>query len=94
MVGYDDKSPTDEKGMAISSGRSMDGNDGEGETHMTKAKWLACFALGLSYTTSFQQGACLGSIVKSIDEALGEHLEDCSCQILMPLQVPKNTTTG
>jgi len=43
----------------------------EPEAHMTKAKWLACFALGLSYTTAFQQGACLGAIVKSIDEALG-----------------------
>jgi hypothetical protein len=43
----------------------------QGEAHMTKAKWLACFALGLSYTTAFQQGACLGAIVKSIDEALG-----------------------
>jgi hypothetical protein len=44
----------------------------EGEAGMTKAKWLACFALGLSYTTAFQQGACLGAIVKSIDEALGK----------------------
>jgi hypothetical protein len=43
----------------------------EGESGMTRAKWLACFALGLSYTTAFQQGACLGAIVKSIDEALG-----------------------
>jgi hypothetical protein len=43
----------------------------EGESHMTRAKWLACLALGLSYTTAFQQGACLGAIVKSIDEALG-----------------------
>src|ERR1700735_3839347 len=42
-----------------------------GESGMTKAKWLACLALGLSYTTAFQQGACLGAIVKSIDEALG-----------------------
>jgi hypothetical protein len=47
-------------------------DQGEGEARMTKAKWLACFALGLSYTTAFQQGACLGAIVKSIDEALGE----------------------
>jgi hypothetical protein len=45
--------------------------DDEGESGMTRAKWLACFALGLSYTTAFQQGACLGAIVKSIDEALG-----------------------
>jgi hypothetical protein len=31
-------------------------SDVKGETKMTKAKWLACFALGLSYTTAFQQG--------------------------------------
>jgi len=41
------------------------------EPRMTKAKWLACIALGISYTTAFQQGATLGAIVKSIDEALG-----------------------
>jgi hypothetical protein len=46
-------------------------NQGDGETRMTKAKWLACLALGLSYTSAVQQGACLGAIVKSIDEALG-----------------------
>ena len=41
------------------------------DTRMTRAKWLACIALGLAYTTAFQQGACLGSIVQSINEALG-----------------------
>jgi hypothetical protein len=41
------------------------------EPRMTKAKWLACFALGISYTTAFQQGATLGAIIKSIDQALG-----------------------
>ena len=46
-------------------------NQGEGEVRMTKAKWLACLALGISYTSAVQQGACLGAIVKSIDEALG-----------------------
>jgi hypothetical protein len=50
--------------------RDLDAED-DGDTGMTRAKWLACFALGLSYTTAFQQGACLGAIVKSIDEALG-----------------------
>jgi hypothetical protein len=34
----------------------VEGNNVEGEARMTKAKWLACFALGLSYTTAFQQG--------------------------------------
>jgi hypothetical protein len=51
----------------------------EGEIGMTRAKWLACLALGLSYTTAFQQGACLGAIVKSIDEALGVSLLSASC---------------
>jgi MFS family permease len=41
------------------------------EPRMTKAKWLACIALGISYTTAFQQGATLGAIIKSIDIALG-----------------------
>jgi hypothetical protein len=39
--------------------------------HMTTTKWLALIALGLSYMTAFQQGACTAAIVKSIDEALG-----------------------
>ncbi|QDS74911.1 hypothetical protein FKW77_004056 [Venturia effusa] len=43
----------------------------EGEEGMTRAKWLALIALGIGYTTAFQQGACIGAIVKSIDEALG-----------------------
>jgi hypothetical protein len=38
---------------------------------MTKAVWLACIALGLSYTTSFQQNACTAAIVKHIDTELG-----------------------
>jgi len=44
---------------------------GDGEARMTTAKWLACVALALAYTTAFQQGSLLGSIVKSIDEDLG-----------------------
>jgi hypothetical protein len=43
----------------------------QGEAHMTKAKWLAAIALTLAYTTAFQQGACIGGILKSIDEKLG-----------------------
>ena len=39
---------------------------------MTTQTWLAIFALGLSYMTAFQQGACSAAIVKSIDIALGE----------------------
>jgi hypothetical protein len=56
--------------MANNEKPDIDPED-EGESGMTRAKWLACFALGLSYTTAFQQGACLSAIVKSIDEALG-----------------------
>jgi hypothetical protein len=41
------------------------------EHRMTKAKWLACIALGISYTTAFQQGATVGAIIKSIDQVLG-----------------------
>lgn len=32
----------------------------EGEEGMTRAKWLALVALGIGYTTAFQQGACIG----------------------------------
>jgi hypothetical protein len=45
--------------------------DEEGEKQMTKAKWLALFALGTAYMTAVQQGACMGMIVKSVDIALG-----------------------
>jgi hypothetical protein len=41
------------------------------EQHMTKAIWLACIALSLSYTTAFQQNACTAAIVKHIDTELG-----------------------
>lgn len=33
---------------------------GEGGEGMTRAKWLALIALGIGYTTAFQQGACIG----------------------------------
>ena len=74
MAGHEDISPTGSDMIEVSklgdNGANAD-DQGEGEAKMTKAKWLACLALGLSYTTAFQQGACLGAIVKSIDEALG-----------------------
>jgi hypothetical protein len=57
-----------------SSRGSNEDDNGDGELHMTRAKWLAILSLALLYTTSFQQGACLGAIVKSIDEALGKSL--------------------
>jgi sulfur relay (sulfurtransferase) DsrC/TusE family protein len=43
----------------------------KGEEGMTRAKWLALIALGIRYTTTFQQGTCIRAIIKSIDEALG-----------------------
>jgi hypothetical protein len=64
----------------VGSGRdSTENEDGDGEQGMTRAKWLACLSLGLLYTTSFQQGACLGAIVKSIDEALGKFFSGFHC---------------
>lgn len=44
---------------------------GPGEPRMTRAKWLACLALGLGYTTTFQQIACTATIIKHIDDELG-----------------------
>jgi hypothetical protein len=38
---------------------------------MNKTKWLACIALGFSYTTAFQQNSCTAAIVKHIDAELG-----------------------
>ena len=41
------------------------------ETRMTKAKWLACIALCISYSTAFQQNAVTAAIAKHIDDELG-----------------------
>ena len=41
------------------------------EPTMNKAKWLACVALCLAYTTAYQQNACTSAILKHIDEKLG-----------------------
>ncbi|KAF2675335.1 MFS general substrate transporter [Microthyrium microscopicum] len=57
--------------QASETSRSQDEQTDAPDGRMTKAKWLACAALVLSYNTSFQQGATIGSIVKSIDEVLG-----------------------
>ena len=51
---------------------------------MTTRTWLAIFALGLTYMTAFQQGACTAAIVKSIDIALGQCLETLSDHKLTP----------
>lgn len=48
------------------------------ETRMTKAKWLACIALCISYTTAFQQNAVTAAIAKHIDDELGTLLGDRS----------------
>ncbi len=47
------------------------------EIRMTKAKWLACAALCISYTTAFQQNACTAAIVKHIDAELGKKTKCC-----------------
>lgn len=44
-----------------------DGSEGR----MTKAKWLACIAMCLSYTTAYQQNACTAAIVNHINAELG-----------------------
>lgn len=46
-------------------------SDEGGPEKMTRAKWLACIALGLGYTTAFQQLACTGTILRPIDQELG-----------------------
>jgi hypothetical protein len=52
------------------TGSSSDSSDAPQHT-MTKAVWLACIALGFSYTTAVQQMACTSAIVKHIDAELG-----------------------
>jgi hypothetical protein len=41
------------------------------DNRMNLTKWMACVALGLSYTTAIQQHSCTATIVKHIDIALG-----------------------
>jgi hypothetical protein len=62
-MGAENINVSDDKGSESSS-KSLDNQDihhanpnGAGEARMTRAKFLACLALGLSYTTAFQQGA-------------------------------------
>ena len=43
------------------------------DNSMNKAKWLACCALCLAYTTAYQQNACTSAILKHIDEKLGKY---------------------
>jgi hypothetical protein len=65
------------------------------EPRMTKAKWLACIALGISYTTAFQQGATVGAIIKSIDEALGARRAPPRLWLLLTARQGRpRTTTG
>lgn len=45
--------------------------DGSGG-RMNRAKWLACIAMCLSYTTAYQQNACTAAIVNHINAELGE----------------------
>ena len=46
------------------------------ESRMSLAKWMACLALGLSYTTAIQQHSCTATIVKHIDIALGNFKDE------------------
>lgn len=64
------------------------------ETRMTKAKWLACISLCISYSTAFQQNAVTAAIAKHIDDELGEEplplmsLSDPVYQELTPVAGP------
>jgi hypothetical protein len=63
-----------EKVKAVQTYESSDSNSTPlepAETSMNKAKWLACIALCLAYTTAYQQNACTAAILKHIDEELG-----------------------
>jgi hypothetical protein len=64
-----------EKTKAVQTDGSSDSNSApleRTETSMNKAKWLACIALCLAYTTAYQQNACTAAILKHIDEELGK----------------------
>jgi hypothetical protein len=61
---------------------------------MTKAIWLACIALCLSYTTAFQQNSCTAAIVKHIDAELGRSWFLEFGHDLTLLQDQQTTTTG
>lgn len=62
---------TNEKTMSPSETELSVSSDGPGEARMTKAKWLACIALGLGYTTAFQQHACTATIMRHINKEIG-----------------------
>lgn len=66
------KNEAEEKKVTVREQEGYQSVSGDGEARMTKAKWLACIALGLGYTTSMQQATCLGAILRSINLALGE----------------------
>jgi hypothetical protein len=63
------------------------------ESRMSFAKWMACFALGLSYTTAIQQHSCTATIVKHIDIALG-NFQDENVWPTDTAQGRRRTTTG
>jgi hypothetical protein len=64
-------------------------------TTMNKAKWLACLALCLAYTTAVQQNACTSAILKQIDEKLGTHSTTAlSWGFADHLLARQHTTTG
>jgi hypothetical protein len=66
-----------EKTAAVQADQSSDSDSApleRAETSMNRAKWLACIALCLAYTTAYQQNACTAAILKHIDEELGKLL--------------------
>jgi len=72
--GLVDEPLTDEKDVAQTPDATEVGSqhsDTQGESRMTRAKWLACIALGFGYTTAFQQHACTATIMRHINIALG-----------------------
>jgi hypothetical protein len=71
-----------EKPHIVQTNRSSDSDIAPLErtdTSMNKAKWLACIALCLAYTTAYQQNACTAAILKHIDEELGKHERRRAC---------------
>ncbi|QDS72450.1 hypothetical protein FKW77_009493 [Venturia effusa] len=62
----------EEKGSSLSVESSEAETDGaQRGSSMDSSQWLACIALGLSYSTSIQQHASTATIVHHIDAALG-----------------------
>lgn len=88
-AGRRDSSPTRD------GASNAENNDVEPDSSMNRTKWLACLAMAICYTTYFQQHACVASIVKHIDDKLGEN-ESSSLLATTDRapQVPQRITIG